>query len=242
MLTSTPACSRCQTRASSSRTRAPKTRMVQPPGTLQRPQQAAVHGRRVAPCSCAASDSTCAAASVPTWSLLQARNKEGRCPSYVLLCTAPCQNLVVLRPAQAGSVQRRGCTRHRAAVAPRVHHYPNEALPMPQASPGRQRVETWLQADGAPLSPRAYRARALAELSRSTTFLERRRAPHHAGRGPLHCGDGAAGPAGGACAERPRSVKVDGDCRPASVLAEAGAAQGHASPWEHASAIWTAIK
>ena len=44
-------------------------------------------------------------------------------------------------------------------------------------SPSRQRVESWLREGGAQLSPRAYRARALAELSRSTTVLERQRAP-----------------------------------------------------------------
>ena len=93
-----------------------------------------------------------------------------------------------------------------APLSPRAytHSNPDETLLVPQASPGRQRVETWLQAGGAPLSPRTYRARALAELSRSTTFLERRHAPHHAIGGPLHGSDGAAGPGGGAHAERPR--------------------------------------
>ena len=80
-----------------------------------------------------------------------------------------------------------------------------ETLPVSQASPSRRRVETWLQEGGAPLSPRAYRARALAELSRSTTFLERRRAAPRAGGGARGSDD-----AGGMCGSQGAAELVGG--------------------------------
>lgn len=193
MLTSAPACSRCQTHASSSRTRAPRTRMAQL-GAAQRRRQAAVHGRRVSSGSCAASVSTCAAICEPGYNLSCWPSPVGRAwsPVSVSTCATGCAERPV--PCQT--------------LAMRPDQYPKGTLLVPQASPGRQRVETWLQAGGAPLSPRAYRARALAELSRSTTFLERRRVPHHSTGGPLHGSDGGAEPAGGAHAKRPHSVEL----------------------------------
>jgi hypothetical protein len=53
-----------------------------------------------------------------------------------------------------------------------------------QASPRRQRVETWLAEDAAPLTPQQYRARALAELAHSASFRDlQQRASARAGAG-----------------------------------------------------------
>ncbi len=53
-----------------------------------------------------------------------------------------------------------------------------------QASPRRQRVETWLAEGAAPLTPQQYRARALAELAHSASFRDlQQRASARAGAG-----------------------------------------------------------